>query len=207
MNFFTKKEESILRKLNTPSLVQTFINKIPINFEQKGETCMSPLSVLRENKAHCMEGAMLAWYIFSIHKKRSWLLHLKTTRNDFDHVVCVFKEKTGFGAISKTNHAVLRYRDPVYKNIRELVMSYFHEYTNDDGVKTLASYSDLLDMKVFDKSWTTAEKDLWYIDRSLDKLKHYSILNTVNRKFLRKVDDIEVQIGNITQWKNKKTNT
>ena len=125
---FTKKEIALMRKLNTPAKVQDFLNTLLFNFEEEGDTLKSPIMTLREGKAHCMEGALLGAYILSIHGCKPLILHLKTTKGDFDHVIALFQESGYWGALSKTNHAVLRYREPVYRNVRELVMSYFHEY-------------------------------------------------------------------------------
>src|SRR3989344_1742309 len=123
-----EKEVKMLKALNTPRKIQDFLNKIPINFEEKGDTCFSPKMVLKKWKAHCIEGAMLAAVALRLNGKKPLVVDLTSVPEDFDHVICVFKEDGCWGAISKTNHAVLRYREPVYKNIRELVMSFFHEY-------------------------------------------------------------------------------
>ena len=124
-----EKEVKILKSLNTPRKIQDFLNKIPINFEEDGkDTCFSPRRVLRENKAHCIEGAMLAATALRLNGEKPLVVDLTSTPKDFDHVVCVFNQNGRWGAISKTNHAVLRYREPGYKDIRELVMSFFHEY-------------------------------------------------------------------------------
>ena len=138
---FTKKEIALIKKLNTPAKVQDYLNSLSFNFEEKGETLKSPIRVLREKNAHCLEGAILGAYILSLHGQKPCILHLKTTKNDFDHVIALFQKQGFWGALSKTNHNVLRYREPVYKNIRELVMSYFHEYFLDNGKKTLRQYS------------------------------------------------------------------
>jgi len=201
---FTKKEMQLLRKLNTPAKVQDFLNSLTFNFERDGkkkiQTLKSPLFTLRKGNAHCMEGALLGAYILSLHKFTPYLLHLKTTKNDFDHVVAPFKIDGLWGALSKTNHAVLRYREPVYKNIRELIMSYFHEYFLDDGKKTLRQYSKLLNLNVFEKNWPTLEGGLWGIDEELDKIKHYYIAPKKAFKNLRKADKIEIKAGKIKEY-------
>ena|SRR3989344_4159730 len=199
---FTKKETAVFKKLNTTEKVQAFLDKIPFNFEKEGyDTIKSPLRVIRENNAHCIEGAILGSYILSLHKYKSYLLHLQTTKQDFDHVIVVFKDDGYWGALSKTNHSVLRYRDSIYKTVRELVMSYFHEYFLDNGKKTLRRYSDLLDLKIFEKGWEIQDFDLWAIDDELDKIKHYDILLKSQIKKLSKASKIERQAGKIIQWK------
>jgi hypothetical protein len=198
----TTEEEKILRKLNTPRKIQDFLNKLEINFEEKGETCMSPRRVLRERKAHCIEGALLAYLCLKLAGRKVWLVDLKTTRDDFEHVLCVFKKDGKFGAISKTNHAVLRYREPIYNSVRELVMSFFHEYTDNKGRKTLRSFSVPVDLKRFGDDWTTSEEELWQIHDYLDKVRHFKILTRKQISRLRKADKIEIEAGKIVDFKN-----
>ena len=198
----TKKEEKILRKLNNPKKIQDFINKIPANFDYKKDTCMSPRMVLKKWKCHCIEGALLAALALRIQGKKPLIVDLTATKEDDDHIITVFKENGFWGAITKTNHGVLRYREPVYKNIRELVMSFFHEYFDNKGKKTLRSYSLPVDLSRFDKKvWMTAEEDVWEIPDYLVKVKHYNILNKKQIRNLRKADKIEIQIGKVTEWK------
>ena len=188
----------ILEKLNTPSKIQDFLNGLSFNFEKKGETLKSPARVLREKDAHCLEGAILGAHILSLHGFPPLILHLESTREDYDHVIAPFKMDGRWGAISKTNHAVLRYREPVYKNIRELVMSYFHEYFLDNGKKTLRRYSQPLNLNVFGKNWMLAPHDLWEIDKRLDQIKHYQILPAKIK--LRPADKIERKAGKIVEY-------
>ncbi len=205
MSSFTKKEILFLKSLNTPSKVQDFLNSIRFNFEKDGvDTIKSPLRVLRAGVAHCIEGAILAAYILSLEGHKPLILHLLATKDDFDHVVAVFKQNGLWGAISKTNHAVLRYREPIYKSIRELVMSYFHEYFTDDGKKNLRKYSVPLNLNTFKPHWVVDELDLWYIDKKLDQIKHYSIAPKGIFKKLRLADKIEREAGTIVEFKPKK---
>lgn len=201
------KEFAIIKKLNSPSKVQDFLNGLAVNFEKNGETCRSPLRTLRDRKAHCMEGALLAAAIFWYHGAAPLLLDLKTTDDDNDHVVALFKEGGRWGAVSKTNHAVLRYRDPVYKDIRELAMSYFNEYFLDSGVKTLRSYSAPFDLsapsKKFDDSWLTTKENLWNITDALDSSKHISIVPKSGAKHLRRADPLEIKAGKLVGQKKK----
>src|SRR5688500_14411633 len=118
----------LLKRLRTPAQVQDFLNSLPFNGEKKGETHRSVIETFKAGEAHCFEGALVAAAAFQLHGQRPLLLDLKSVRPDFDHVVALFKVDGYWGAVSKTNHAVLRYREPVYRSIRELVMSYFPEY-------------------------------------------------------------------------------
>ncbi len=199
---FNQQELSILKKLNTPKKIQDFINKLKINFEPNGDTCRSPRVVLKKREAHCVEGAILAAAALRIHGHKPLVVDLTANKKDFDHVVAVFKQHGFWGAISKTNHAVLRYREPVYKTIRELVMSYFHEYFTDKGEKTLRSYSMPVDLSRFDKlGWMTSEKEIWYIPDYLVEVPHKQILTKQQISNLRKADIIEIKAGKLVEWK------
>lgn len=202
---FSKEEIALFKKLNTPAKVQDFLDTISINFEYDSiDTLKSPLMVLRTKNAHCIEGAILAAYILSLHTRPALLMNLKSIRKDFDHVIALFQEKGYWGAISKSNHVTLRYREPVYKNIRELALSYFHEYITDDGEKTLRKYSIPLDLKIFEDDWPIADVDIWGIGDELQSVKYYDIAPKSVLRKLRKADKIEIEAGKITEWKNKK---
>lgn len=194
-----------MKKLNTPAKVQDFLNSLKFNFEKDGkETLRSPLFALRAGRVHCFEGALLGAYILSLQGYKPLILHLQTdNKADFDHVIAPFKKHGFWGALSKTNHAVLRYREPVYKNIRELAMSFFHEYFLDNGVKTLRKYSMPLDLNIFEKDWIFSDGDLWGIDEELNKIKHYTIAPKKIFKNLRKADKIEIRAGKIIEYKNE----
>jgi len=202
MEDFNKKEFSVLNKLNNPKKIQDFLDKLKMNFEPNGDTCRSPRVVLRKKEAHCIEGAMLAGAALRLHGHRPLVVDLTASDSDFDHVIAVFKKDGFLGAISKTNHVVLRYREPVYKTIRELVMSYFHEYTDNKGRKTLRSYSNPVNLSRFDKiGWTVSEKDVWEIPNYLLKVPHKKILTRSQIAGLRKADRIEAEAGKLVEWK------
>ena len=144
---------------------------------------------------------MLAAAALRLQGRQPLLMDLKSVWHDDDHVVALFRRRGLWGAISKTNHAVLRYREPIYRTLRELVLSYFHEYFTDDGKKTLRSYSRPVNLKRFDKrGWMTAEPDVWYIPRYLDRVRHYPLLTRTQIKHLRLAEPIEIKAGKLTQW-------
>lgn len=148
-----------------------------------------------------MEGALLAAACFWHNGQCPLLMDLKTTDGkDDDHVVTLFKENGLWGAVSKTNHAVLRYRDPVYKTIRELALSYFNEYFLDSGVKTLRSYSTPFSLLQYDDDWLVSKQDVWRIPEELDDARHFKILPD-GFSGLRLADPIEIETGKFTQWK------
>jgi len=204
MEHFTKKEINLFKKLNTPQKVQDFLQSIPINFEHdKKDTAKSPLYVIRHNSAHCIEGAVLGAYILSTNGYKPLLMHLKTTHGDLDHAIAPFKQNGYWGALAKTNHAVLGYRDPVYKTIRELAMSYFHEYFLNNGKKTLVGYTQPINLNSFENDWVYTNENLWGIDEALSTAKHYDIAPKQNMQNLRKVDKVVIEAGNVVQFLDK----
>lgn len=204
----TREEYRTLRGLSTPARIQDYLDTLAINFEKRGETCMSPRRVLREGKAHCMEGALLASAALLLAGRTPYLLDLKTGRGDDDHVVTLFQEDGLWGALSKTNHAVLRFRDPIYRNARELALSYFHEYfLNGNGRKTLRLYSKPFSLRPFGTDWITAEEDLWHIPRALDRSPHTPIASAPTLRLARKASPIEREAGMLTEWKERDSRT
>jgi hypothetical protein len=201
----TPTEEKLFRKLDSPVKIQDFINSLKINFEEDGiDTCVSPRTVLKKGKAHCIEAAFLAAAILWFHGHKPVVIDMRATEEDFDHVIAVFKKDGKFGAISKSNHAVLRYREPIYRDIQELVMSYFHEYSDSKSNKTLREFSIPIDLSIFDKDWITSDSDLWHIHDYLDTVKHFKILTKEQEKNLRKQDKIEQGLDKITEYKKPK---
>ena len=198
MKDFTAADITLLRSLRTPAKIQDFLDTIPMNFR---DTCYSPRTVLRERKAHCMEGAMLAAVALRFAGYPPLVLDLKSVPHDDDHVVAVFQKSDCWGAISKTNHGVLRYREPIYKTVRELALSYFHEYFLDDGSKTLRSYSRPVDLSRFDaRGWMTYEEDVEYVPEYVDSVLHFEILTPGQIKRLRRADIIERKMGKMREW-------
>ncbi len=196
----SKKDYNFLKSLNTPSKIQNYINSLPFNFEKKGETSRTVEEVLKANSAHCFEGALVGAASLWINGDRPLILDLRAHKRDLDHVVTLFSRDGYWGAISKTNHGVLRFREPVYKTIRELAMSYFHEYFLSDGAKTLRSYSKPYDLSKVKINWFNGKHNLFDLSDLLDKSPHTEILNKKQIKNLRKADKIETEMGQITEW-------
>ena len=201
---YTTEEVKLFRKLNTPAKIQDFLNTLPFNFEKRGETYRSPREMLKYKTAHCMEGALFAAAVLEFHGEKPLILDLRATNRpyDDDHVVALFKGD-GWGAISKTNHAVLRYREPIYSSPRELAASYFHEYFLHDGRKTLREYSEPFDLSKLKLNWRTSPEYLFEIQEILDASKHYSFLNKKQLRNLRRAEKIEREAGKLMEWKNK----
>ncbi|MEK7509283.1 MAG: hypothetical protein AAB605_01065 [Patescibacteria group bacterium] len=189
----------VFSKLSSPQKIQDFLDALPINFEETGETNLSPLLVLREKKAHCFEGAVFAAAALAYHGERPLLMDFETLPNDEDHTITVFKQKGHWGAISKTNHAVLKYRDPVYESPRELAMSFFNEYYLWDGTKSMRSYSKPFDLSQFaPEQWVTSDEPLDWLMTTLSKSGYYTVVPRGTK--LRKASKIELEALKLTEW-------
>ena len=114
----SSQELALFRRLSSPGKIQDYLDTLPFNYEKRGDTCHSPRQVLQAGKAHCIEGALLAAAALWFHGAEPLLLDLKTRPVDYDHVVALYKKNGYWGAISKTNHGVLRFRDPIYRTTR-----------------------------------------------------------------------------------------
>jgi len=195
------KEFADLKKLNTPEKIQDYLNQIPQNFSIY--TCRSPKGVLKYQKASCLEGAMLGAVLLWQNGEQPLLLDLEAIKPDVAHVLALFKRDGLWGALSKTNYSVLRYRDPIFRNVRELALSYFNEYFLNDGEKTLRSYSAPFDLSRLDSDWVVSDKYLWEIETALEKSPHFDIAPKSTIKKLRLADKIEIRAGMLKEWKRK----
>lgn len=184
----TAREFNTLRRLTTPEKMQRFLDALPYNKEPDGPTCRSPRAVLRDRTAHCLEGALLAAAALRVQGYPPLLLDLEAVRDD-DHVLAIFRQRGLWGAIAKSNYSGLRFREPVYRNLRELVISYFEHYYNLSGEKTLRNYSRPVNLARFDRlHWMTAERDLWEIARHLHRMAHRPLLPKAVERRLNRVD-------------------
>ena len=201
------REFAGLKQQDTPQKIQAFLNAIPINHELSGETILSVREVLRQRRAHCIEGAFVAACALWIQGDPPLLVHLDCDLSDYPHVIAVFKRRGCWGAISKTIGAPLRYRDPVYRTLRELVMSYFHEYFNKRYQKTLRSYSATFDLRKVDPAlWVTNEKACDQIHDRLVKARHYTLITAAQQRLLAQRDTFERKASKLVQYpKPKKT--
>jgi hypothetical protein len=197
----TEDEGATLGALRTPEDIQQFIIGLNANFEEEGDTLRSVRGVLRHRKAHCIEAAFTAACALWLQGLPPLLLDL-TAKGDSDHVIAVFKRGTGWGAISKSNHVWLRWRDPVYRSPRELVMSYFHEYTAKER-KSLRSYSLPVDLRRFPvEMWVTNEEDCWEVGAALCDVKHFRILTRAQEKRLLPRDETELRADDMVQYES-----
>jgi len=190
----------MLGRLRTPERIQDFLLALPTNFERHGDTCLSVRDVLREGHAHCIEAALVAACALWLAGEPPLLMDFQA-EGDADHVVALFRRGGCWGAISKSNHVWLRWRDPVYRSPRELAMSYFHEYVLGNR-KTLRAYSRPFDLRRFDATlWVTNPDHCWEIGAALDDSRHYRLISRTQARGLRRRDATEVRAGKLLQFR------
>jgi hypothetical protein len=194
-------EFAVLQRLDTPQKIQAYLNATPINHELDGETVLSVREVIRQRRAHCIEGAMFAACALWVHGDPPLVVHLDCDLSDYPHVITVFRRGGAWGALSKTNGAPLRYRDPIYRTLRELTLSYFHEYANRRGHKTLRSYSVPFDLRRLPLTqWVTNGKSCWTAHDRLVVLRHYPLISKRQEKLLSRRDAFERRSGKVVEY-------
>ncbi len=185
-------ERAALAKLDTPIKIQQWLNGIAYDPEPG---TASPRGIMRERKANCFEGALFAAAALRFHGHPPLVVDMRSW-NDDDHVLAVFRRNGAWGCIAKSNYTVLRFRDPVYRSIRELMMSYFDVYFNPIGQKTLRGYSVPFDLSRFDgDNWMTTEEDVSDIGDALDRARHYAVLTRAQIRDLQIADPDLIKAG------------
>jgi hypothetical protein len=183
---FTPSELRKLRSLRSPHGIQRFLDDMPYHLE---DTAWSPRRVLRENTAHCLEGAIFAAAALRINGFPPLLLDLEADQ-DTDHVLAVFRMNGHWGAIAKSNFAGCRYREPIHRSLRELAISYFNLYCNLRKERTLRRFSRPVNLSRFDSQhWMTTENEIWFIPNYLCEIFHYKLVTPSMVKHLTRVDD------------------
>jgi hypothetical protein len=176
------------RRLNTPAKIQQFLDAIPYNVEADGDTFRSPRRVLRDRTANCIEGAVLAAAALRVRGDPPLIMDLTAVRDE-DHVIAVFKRRGLWGSIGTSKFTGLRYREPVYRTLRELAMSYFEHYYNLAGERTLRGHGRPVNLARFDGlHWMTAEHDLWPIAAHLERIPHLALLPPAVGRQLTRLD-------------------
>ncbi|MBM4338178.1 MAG: hypothetical protein FJ110_01410 [Deltaproteobacteria bacterium] len=189
----SESELRFFETLTTPTRIQTFLDEIPYSTEH---LYRCPLRVLRERVAHCFDGALFAAATLEHLGHVPMILEMVPNGRDDDHLLTLYKRNGHWGAVAKSNYVGLRFREPVYRNLRELVMSYFEQFYNVDREKTLRSYSLPLNLKVFDKwNWMTGDESLEQIAQRLDRIRKIPLLTQSMVSKLSVVDERTYQTG------------
>ncbi len=186
-NRLTPPIKKIFRKLDSPAAIQDYLDSIPYIAE---ELDRSPLRVMTDSQGHCLDGALFAALALVRLGHRPLIMDLvPEPGTDDDHVLALFQHNNNWGCIAKSNYAFLRFREPVYRNLRELAMSYFEPYTSNEKRKTLRGYTRPLDLSAFDPDWMWSEARISEISRRLYQRKPIPLISQEDAKTLSVADD------------------
>src|SRR3982074_887440 len=187
----TRAELRKLRSLKTPHGIQRLLNDMPYHL---ADSAWSPRRVLRENTSHCYEGALFAAAV-RVNGYAPLLLDLEA-EHDTDHVIAVYRVDGHWGAVAKSNYTGCRYREPVYRTLRELALSYFEVYFNLLGERTLRTFSRPVDMRRFDHlDWMTTERPVWFVAEYLLTISHTRLISRAQAKRLHRLDGRSFRAG------------
>jgi hypothetical protein len=183
---FTNKEVRKFRSLKNPYGIQRFLDDMPYHLE---DTAWSPRKVLAEGSAHCLEGAIFGAAALRMIGYPPLLLDFEADQ-DTDHVLAIYRQDACWGAVAKSNYTGCRWREPVYRTLRELALSYFNIYFNLRRERTLRRYSLPVNLRRFDpQQWMTTEQPVWFIVYYLFDVKHYPLLTKAQERRLHRVDE------------------
>jgi hypothetical protein len=189
---WTSEERKLLKTLNNPNKIQAFLDSLDYNPNYE---CRSPRWVMKKRSAHCFEGALFAAAALQFIGYKPLIVDMRAV-NDDDHVIAVFRENGYWGAVAKSNFTSLRFREPVYRSLRELIMSYFDFFFNTDGYKSLRSYSLPFDLTKFEsRNWATTDEDLEYIGDKIESLNHFPVITKRMIRKLYPVSDSMLKAG------------
>jgi len=189
---FTSAELRKLRSLKDPHGIQRLLDDMPYHL---ADTAWSPRRVLRENTSHCFEGALFAAAALRANGYPPLILDLEADQ-DTDHVIAIYRIRGHWGAVAKSNYTGCRYREPVYRSVRELALSYFDVYFNLRGERTLRTFSRPVNMARFDPhGWMTTEEHLWYVAEYLFTIRHHRLFTPAMIKKLHRLDDRSFRAG------------
>jgi hypothetical protein len=186
-------EREVMDGLDSPNKIQTFLNTIPYS-EDKFYRC--PLRVLRELKAHCFDGALFAAMALRRIGHPPLILELIPNGRDDDHILALFKRHDHWGAVAQSNFTGIRYREPVYRSLRELVMSFFEDFFNSTGEKTLVGYRGPINLKVFDRlDWMSSDTGLDALSTDMDRYRVQPVISGEMAAGLAPVDERSLRAG------------
>jgi hypothetical protein len=186
-------EREVLAQLDSPSKIQAFLDQLSYSRE---ETYRCPLRVHRERTAHCFDGALFAAAALWRLGHPPLILELLPNDRDDDHLLALYKRSGHWGALAQSNFVGLRFREPVYRTLRELVLSYFEQFYNLEREKTLRGYTRPLNLQAFDdRGWMVDDRLLERISERLDKTRRYSLITERMAADLSPLDERSYQAG------------
>ena len=190
---FSRKDLAVLERLSTPYKIQKFLLSLPYSAEERYR---SPRSVLNDRIAHCFDGALFAAAALRFIGYRPLIVDMLPNERDDDHIIALFRIRGHWGSVAKSNFAGLTYREPVHRTLRELILSYFEQYYNIRGEKTLRAYTVPLDLTRFDRiNWMGNDAELDDIGVRLDRIRKITLLTPAMVRGLSPLDERSYRAG------------
>ena len=191
---FTQEEIAVYSALESPVKIQAYLDSIPYSEEEKYRC---PRQVIQDGKAHCFDGALFAAAALRFHGYPPLVIDMfPVPMRDDDHMLAIFKIDGHWGALAKSNFVGLRYREPIFRNLRELVLSYFEDFYNTDSEKTLRSYTVPYNLKSYDRyQWMVEDTKMLDIAHKLEKIRRFTLLTPSMEANLALVDQRFYQAG------------
>jgi hypothetical protein len=192
-SLLTAEESRVLERLSRPTDIQRFLDELDYSTD---EFYRCPLRVLRERRAHCFDGGLFAAAALRRLGYPPLVLDMFPDGQDDEHLLALFNDDGHWGAVAKSNFVGLRYREPIYRSLRELVLSYFEQYFNLQRQKTLRSYTRPLDLVAFDRwDWLASDEALERIARRTEQMRRYPLLTSSMPARLSPVDERSFRAG------------
>jgi hypothetical protein len=189
----TTKETRLINRLTSPVKIQAFLDSIEYSEEERYR---SPLTVVRDRKAHCFDGAVFAAAMLRRIGYPPLITDIIPNENDDDHLLALFKVRGSWGAVAKSNYSGLRYREPIHRTLRELILTYFEDFFNSAGEKTMRAYTRPLDLRAFDHlAWSTNDASLDAIAEKLDEIRKFRPITQSMIRGLSFADRRSVEAG------------
>lgn len=191
----TADQRRLLSSLTSPAAIQAFLDEVPYSAEP---VYRCPLRVMQDRLAHCFDGALFAAAALERLGEPPLILELLPNERDDDHLLAVYRRHGCWGAVAKSNFVGLRYREPIHRTLRELVLSYFEQYYNVAGEKTLRGYTVPLDLSVYgERRWQVSDEPLQDIADHTDRLRRYWLLSSALLAELSPVDPRSLAAGQL----------
>ncbi len=189
-----EQQRLVVTDLDTPAKIQAFLDQTPYSPEDRNRC---PLSVLRDRQAHCLDGGLFAAAMLRRLGYPPLIIDLlPEPGTDDDHVLAIYRKDGHWGAVAKSNFSGLRYREPIFRTLRELVLSYFEDFFNVNGQKTLRAYTVPLNLSVYDHlNWMGSDKHLTIIEERLYHLRRFPVLTPAMIANLSPVDKLSYEAG------------
>jgi len=175
---FTPREHHLIRRLTTPLLVQRFLNRLPYNTEEDGETLRTFRGVVRTGRAHCLEAALFAAVVLEQHGFPPLVLSFESV-DLLDHVIFVYRTPRGWGSVARSRDPGLHGRRATFATPRALALSYADPYIDFSG--EIRGYA-VVDLRVLDPyDWRLSDRSVWKVERLLLDWPHRRIRMAADR--------------------------